>query len=55
MEHKICVVCKQPIDDALVVESIKGPVHPGQCYQHVEDMPMTESGDTLLAETELLL
>lgn len=55
METKICTVCKTPIDDMLVIHTTHGPVHPGQCYQHIEDMPMSESTDEILAETSLLL
>ncbi|AFL47738.1 hypothetical protein ZZ1p0200 [Acinetobacter phage ZZ1] len=56
MEQRICAVCKAPIDDALVIETEYGPVHPGHCYQHVTEMPFSESEqDNILAETELLL
>ena len=55
MNKQVCVVCKQPIDDALVVNTYKGPVHPGVCLNHVEDMPVSENTDELLESTELLL
>ncbi|ADG36156.1 conserved hypothetical protein [Acinetobacter phage Acj61] len=55
MEKQICAVCKQPIDDLLVVETANGPVHPGVCLQHVEQMPVFESDSDVLLETELLL
>lgn len=54
MEHKVCCVCKTPIDSILVIESAQGPVHPGQCYNYVEETPMIESDDSFLTETELL-
>lgn len=56
METKICTVCKKPIDDALVIESTRGPVHPGHCFNYVTDLPVTESNnEDVLTETELLL
>lgn len=51
----ICVVCKTPIDDVLVVQSDKGPVHPGQCYNHVVEMPVTENTEQQLNEVQLLI
>ncbi|EQA7786673.1 UvsY.2 family protein [Acinetobacter baumannii] len=55
MQQTICSVCKTPIDDALVIETDRGPVHPGQCLQHIQDIPVLESGEDILNETELLL
>lgn len=55
MEHAICCVCKTPIDSALVIESVQGPVHPGPCYNFIEQAPVIESDDSFLTETELLL
>lgn len=55
MNKTICAVCKQPIDDALVVLTHKGPVHPGVCLQHAEEFPVTEKSEELLESTELLL
>lgn len=55
MEQQICVVCKQPIDSILVVNTDKGPVHPGQCQAYIEQMPVTESSEEFITETELLL
>ncbi|AZU98766.1 hypothetical protein vBAbaMPhT2_140 [Acinetobacter phage vB_AbaM_PhT2] len=55
METRICSVCKMPIDEALVVETDQGPVHPGHCLQHIQDLPVLESNDDILLETELLL
>lgn len=52
---KICAVCKQPIDDALVVETDKGPVHPGGCYNYIVELPVSESTQEHLNETQLLL
>lgn len=54
MENKICAVCKQPIDDLLVIETSHGPVHPGSCLDHVESLTLAES-EECLTETELLL
>lgn len=51
----ICVVCKQPIDSALVVHTDKGPVHPGPCYNYVIEIPVSESETDQLNETQLLL
>lgn len=51
----ICVVCKTPIDDVLVVQSDKGPVHPGQCYNHAVEMPVTENTEQQLNEVQLLI
>lgn len=50
---KICVCCKQPIDEALVIESVHGPVHPGVCYNFVRDNELTESEGSL-TEVQLL-
>ena len=56
MEKVICVVCKQPIDDMLVVQTQNGPTHPGHCQQYAQELPVTESDfDNVLVETELLL
>ncbi len=55
MENTICVVCKQPIDSALVVKTEKGPVHPGPCLQHIEQLPVVENSNDIITETELLL
>ncbi|ADI55506.1 hypothetical protein [Escherichia phage IME08] len=55
MSDKICVVCKTPIDAALVVETEKGPVHPGPCYNYVQSLPVTENTEEQLNETQLLI
>lgn len=55
MADKICAVCKTPIDAALVVETDKGPVHPGACYNYVQSLPVSESAEEQLTETQLLL
>ena len=55
MSDKICVVCKTPIDAALVVETEKGPVHPGSCYNYVQSLSVTENTEEQLNETQLLL
>lgn len=55
MQQKLCAVCKQPIDELLVVETSLGPVHPGQCYLYILDVPVTESAGELIQETELLM
>lgn len=52
---KICVVCKTPIEDVLVVDSDKGPVHPGVCYNYVCELPVTENTEEQLNETQLLI
>ena len=44
-----------PIDDVLVVQSDKGPVHPGQCYNHAVEMPVTENTEQQLNEVQLLI
>ena len=55
MENTLCAVCKQPIDDALIVHSGRGPVHPGICLQIADDAPVVENGEDSLYEMELLL
>lgn len=55
MTNHVCVVCKTPIDEALVVESDNGPVHPGACYNYACSIPVSESSDEMLQETQLLL
>lgn len=55
MHNTICKVCKTPIDDALVIQTEHGPVHPGPCLNYVQNLPISESDDKLLNETELLL
>lgn len=59
MENKVCIVCKQPIDDAVAVEMSKGGwVHFGQCLNYIESLSMTESEiseQEQLQETQLLL
>lgn len=55
MQNTVCVVCKTPIEDALVVQTEHGPVHPGPCLAHVQDIPVTENTQDVLAETELLM
>lgn len=52
---KICVCCKQPIDEALVIESTSGPVHPGPCYNFVLEQCITESDKEELNEVQLML
>lgn len=54
MSH-ICVVCKTPIDDALVVESDNGPVHPGPCYNFACQIPVSESSEQELNEVQLIM
>ncbi|WCZ66369.1 hypothetical protein [Yersinia phage MHG19] len=54
MEH-ICSVCKQPIDQALVVNTQLGPVHPGPCYNYAVELPVTESSEEQLNEVQLLV
>lgn len=50
-----CVVCKQPIKEGdNVVQSPQGPVHVGQCQQHLSEMTMSESTDQL-ESVELLV
>lgn len=55
MSEKICVVCKTPIDPSLVIETDRGPVHPGPCYNYVKEIPVTESNEDILNETQLIL
>lgn len=55
MSDKICVVCKTPIDAALVVHTDKGCTHPGPCYNYVQSLPVSESAEEQLTETQLLL
>lgn len=43
------------IDSALVVETDKGPVHPGPCYNYIKELPVSESSEEQLNETQLLL
>lgn len=50
-----CVVCKQEIKDGeIVMETPNGPVHAGMCQQHLNELPVTESSETL-NEVELLV
>ncbi|AUM58434.1 hypothetical protein KNT81_gp076 [Proteus phage phiP4-3] len=54
MDH-ICVVCKKPIDESLVIYNDNNePVHPGPCYNFAKEQPVTESGHSL-NEVELLM
>lgn len=54
MDH-ICVVCKKPIDESLVIFNDNNePVHPGPCYNFSKEQPVTESGNSL-NEVELLM
>lgn len=55
MSDKICVVCKTPIDSVLVVESDHGPCHPGACCNYAQSLPVTESAEEQLNETQLLI
>lgn len=57
MENKVCIACKQPIDDAVAVETSKGGwVHYGQCLNYVEGLSMSESEqEDVLQETQLLI
>ncbi|WJZ28087.1 hypothetical protein NCTGTJJY_CDS0208 [Serratia phage 92A1] len=51
----ICVCCKQPIDEALVLETAKGPVHPGVCFNYVRDGELSEQEEQELNEVQLLV
>ncbi|WDS61734.1 hypothetical protein [Cronobacter phage vB_Cdu_VP8] len=51
----ICAVCKQPIDEALVIESALGPVHPGLCANYAADIPVSESAEQELSEVQLIV
>ena len=51
----ICVVCKTPIDPALVINTNHGPVHPGQCYNYEKELPISENKEETLVETQLIL
>ncbi|AHY25169.1 hypothetical protein AVV36_gp241 [Pectobacterium bacteriophage PM2] len=55
MSDQICVVCKTPIDSVLVVDSDKGPCHPGPCYNYAQLTPVSESSDEPLNEVQLLM
>ena len=55
MQTVICAVCKTPIEDALVVETVHGPVNPGPCLNHANETPVSESSDQILQEVELLM
>lgn len=55
MSESICVVCKTPIDNVLVVETDKGPCHPGACYNYAQSLPVSESAEEQLNETQLLI
>lgn len=55
MSEQICVVCKTPIDSVLVVDSDKGPCHPGPCYNYAQSLPVTENTEEQLNETQLLI
>lgn len=55
MSNTVCVVCKGPIDEALVVHTDKGPVHPGACYNYAIELPVTEDTEEQLQETQLLI
>lgn len=55
MSDKICVVCKSPIEEFLVVDTDHGPVHPGSCYNYILDLPVVENTTEQLEETQLLV
>ena len=55
MSNTVCVVCKGPIDEALVVQTDKGPVHPGACYNYAIELPVNEDTEEQLKETQLLI
>ena len=55
MSNTVCVVCKGQIDEALVVHTDKGPVHPGACYNYAIELPVTEDTEEQLQETQLLI
>lgn len=53
---KTCAVCKQPIENELDEIDVNGNVvHRGVCQKYASQMPLSESGDCDLTETELLL
>lgn len=52
---KICAVCKQIIDESLVVECKGFLVHPGSCYNYINEKPITESSEQELSEVQLML
>ena len=50
-----CVVCGQPIEDSLVVETDIGPVHGGVCKQYAEEKMNEGLLKEDIEQTELLL
>lgn len=57
---KICICCKQPVEDALAIETKNGVVHSGYCYQMVTEKPAINESEMLeqeqlVEETMLLL
>lgn len=43
-----CIVCKQKIqENEPKVDTPQGPVHQGQCQQHLSEMAMNESSGSV--------
>lgn len=53
MEH-VCAVCKQPIDETLVIKVDGVEVHPGECYNYMVERPLSESSEQLNEVTLIL-
>lgn len=53
---KLCAVCKQIIENELDEIELNGHiVHRGVCQKFAAEKPLTESGETELTDTELLI
>lgn len=57
---KICICCKQPVEDALAVQTENGVVHTGYCLQLVTERLISEDAngeeqEQLVEQTMLLM
>lgn len=57
---KICICCKQPVEDALAVQTEHGVAHTGYCLQLVTERQISENSDVeeqeqLVEQTMLLM
>lgn len=56
---KICICCKQPVEDALAIKTEHGVVHSGYCLQMVTERPLLNEAEGIeqeqLVEQTMLL
>lgn len=50
-----CAVCKQDIEKSQAVIVDGKYVHFGECLNHLQNIPVTESSGDVIVETELLI